>query len=73
MILVALLEIELVPRAIIARGIFCWNLNNCELMMFGEEENFPRVGNLHQPYMELHKSSFLKAGPWKIAYKTGTA
>lgn len=73
MILVALLEIELIPRAVVAGGIFCWDLNNCELMMVGEGGNFPRVGNLHQFDMELHKSFFLKAGPWKIAYKTGTA
>lgn len=53
-------------------GIFCWDLNNWELMMSGEGENFPRVRNLRQSDMELHKSFFLKAGPWKIAYKTDT-
>lgn len=73
MILVALLEIKLIPRTIIAGGIFCWDLHNCELMMFGEAENFLRAGNLHQSDMELPKSFFLKAGPWKTAYKTGTA
>lgn len=62
MILVALLEIKLVPGTGSARGISCWHLNSSVVVMFGEEENFPRVGHLYHSVMELHKSFFLKAG-----------
>jgi len=60
MILVALLEIELIPTAIIAGGISNWDLNNCELMMLGEGKNFPRVENRHHSDMELRRSFLAK-------------